>query len=112
MNKLILNHEAFIRKALEDPTTNLPWLLSYHKNWIQFLQHERLSHLLVTLAFSILFIIFFSISLFSPNPYFYVLFAILAVLLCFYIFHYYKLENSVQRWYGIYDELMAKVNQR
>ncbi len=111
MNKLMIHHEAFIRKALEDPTTNLDWLLSYHKNWIQFLQHERLAHLLVTLAFSIIFIIIFSISLFSPNPYFYALFAVLTILLSFYIFHYYKLENSVQRWYRLYDELMEKISQ-
>ena len=110
MNKFIINHEAFMHKALEDSTTDLDWLLKYHQKWIQFLQHERLVHLLVTLALSLLFIITFGISLFLPNPYFFLLFAVLAVLLSFYIFHYYKLENSVQRWYSIYDELMLRIN--
>lgn len=110
MNKLIVNHETFMHKALENSPTNLDWLLKYHQTWIQFLQHERLVHLLVTLAFSLLFVITFGISLFLPNPYFFFLFALLAVLLCFYIFHYYKLENSVQRWYSIYDALILRMH--
>lgn len=112
MNKFIIHHEDFMHNALEDPATNLDWLLSYHQSWLQFLQHERLVHLLVTLALSLLFVITFGISLFLPNPYFLILFAVLAVLLGFYIFHYYKLENSVHRWYAIYDELMLRINQK
>jgi cell division protein FtsW (lipid II flippase) len=112
MNKLMINHETYMRSSLDDSTVNLDWLLIYHKSWIQFMQHERLIHLLVTLALSILFIITFGISLFIPNQYFLILFAILAVLLIFYIFHYYKLENGVQRWYSIYNDLMYKTRQK
>jgi len=112
MNKVMINHEAFMHKTLEDPAANLEWLLSYHKSWIQFLQHERLVHLLVTLTLAFILIITFSISLFLTNPYLLILFAVLAVLLGFYIFHYYKLENGVQRWYSIYDELMLRINQK
>lgn len=112
MNKFMTHHEVFMHKALEDPATDLDWLLSYHKSWIQFLQHERLVHLLVTLVLSLLFVIIFGISLFLPNPYFFILFTVLAVLLGFYVFHYYKLENGVQRWYSIYEELMININKK
>jgi len=110
MNKLLIHHENFMHASLDDPMANLDWLLIYHKNWIQFLQHERLAHLLVTLALSILFIIIFGISLLAPNTYFLILFVLLAILLGFYIFHYYKLENAVQRWYSIYNDIMFKIS--
>jgi hypothetical protein len=31
--------------------------------------------------------------------------AIVLVVLGFYIFHYFKLENTVQNWYKLYDEI-------
>ena len=55
---------------------------------IQFFQHERLIHLIVTalLALDILFL----------------------VLLIPYIFHYYRLENGVQKLYEYYDKLSCR----
>ncbi len=75
------------------------------REWIGFFQHERLIHLLVTFLFSILSIgsfFVFVLSLYLPTL---VIFAVFMLLLVPYIFHYYKLENGVQKLYDLYDRL-------
>ncbi|MDR0220003.1 MAG: hypothetical protein LBI54_01190 [Lachnospiraceae bacterium] len=73
---------------------------------IGFFQHERLIHLLVTIAFAILLMlaILTSLALPSPPPPLYILIILLLVLLVPYIRHYYILENGVQKLYSYYDE--------
>jgi hypothetical protein len=67
---------------------------------IGFYQHERLIHLLVTLAFAIITVVIF---IFAPET---LPFALLRLLLIGmdipYIAHYYFLENSVQKLYEFY----------
>ena len=77
---------------------------------ISFFQHERLIHLLVTLFFALLFILLMILLQYSPI----ILIAILIVLivLCFYIIHYYRLENGVQYLYTKYDEILEKLNDK
>ena len=61
---------------------------------ICFFQHERLIHLLVTLAFAfftLLFMLLGMVSYLFLFPFF-----ILIIFLLFYIVHYFYLENSVQ----------------
>lgn len=82
-------------------------LLRDHLTQIQFFQHERLIHLIVTCLFAVLaFAVFFAL-FFTMNPGLFVLFAALLVLLIPYIRHYYLLENGVQRMYTQYDRLLA-----
>ena len=73
---------------------------------IEFFQHERLIHLIVTMFFALFTIIlmYYSIS----NPVFSLIALTLIVILAFYIRHYYFLENSVQYLYKIYDKLNRK----
>ena len=73
------------------------------KTKISFFQHERLSHLIVTLFFSLFAIIFMILGVLSY--YFLIIFAILLVFVIFYIYHYYFLEKKVQYLYQIYDKL-------
>ena len=71
---------------------------------IQFFQHERLIHLLVTLAYAFFAIIFFIVSMLSLwflIPFF----CLISFLLC-YIIHYFFLENSVQYLYKLYDKMV------
>ena len=72
---------------------------------ISFYQHERLIHLLVTLAFAILFLISMSIYLIVQGIGLLILSLLFLVLLVPYIRHYYFLENSVQLLYRIYYKL-------
>lgn len=77
------------------------------KTKIEFFQHERLIHLLITLFFALLSIVF--LLLINTNIIFIVLLLISLVLDIFYILHYFFLENSVQYLYKIYDKF---INQK
>jgi len=71
---------------------------------IRFFQHERLVHLIVTIAVAVsliaiaLFIIALRCSLML-----FILDMLLLILLVPYILHYYFLENGVQKLYAVYD---------
>lgn len=81
-------------------------ILWEHKDKIAFMQHERLVHFLVTMMFAIILTIFICTFLFSENPALLLLVVIIIVLLAFYIKHYYFLENTVQKMYVIYDDIL------
>ena len=72
---------------------------------IQFFQHERLAHLIVTVTFAILMFLAFLGCMLTPRPELFALAALLLVLLAPYIRHYYILENGVQKLYVYYDFL-------
>ena len=72
---------------------------------IQFFQHERLVHLIVTVLFALLDMITISVSFFCLNIIINIIVILFTVLLIPYIFHYYFLENSVQKMYKQYDSL-------
>lgn len=69
---------------------------------IQFYQHERLIHLIVTMSFGVFFLIALSMYLVTKAIGTLVLAILLLVLLVPYIKHYYFLENSVQKMYLYY----------
>lgn len=72
---------------------------------IQFFQHERLVHLIVTVLFALLTFLTLFASLLIENLLLLVLFAMFLILLIPYIRHYYILENGVQKLYEYYDQL-------
>ncbi|MDR1690042.1 MAG: hypothetical protein LBS21_15775 [Clostridiales bacterium] len=75
---------------------------------ISFYQHERLIHLIVTVLFALLTIL----SLFAEFAFggFLLLTAVFLVLLIPYVYHYYFLENSVQKLYKLYYKLTKNEN--
>ncbi len=72
---------------------------------IELYQHERLVHLLVTLAFAVLFMLSLFMCLVTQKIGVLILSALFLVLLVPYIKHYYFLENSVQSLYKYYYQL-------
>lgn len=70
---------------------------------IQFFQHERLIHLIVTVTFAILTMLSVLASLLLTQIGLLILTVLLVVLLVPYIRHYYILENGVQKLYEYYD---------
>ncbi len=72
---------------------------------IQFMQHERLIHLLIMMLFAMLLMFGFVIMLIYFSWVMVVFVGIIAAVEIFYIFHYYKLENGIQKMYRVYDEL-------
>lgn len=77
---------------------------------IGFYQHERLVHLIVMVMIAILTIMVFVAMMVSQNVNWGLnfLFLFLLILLVPYIFHYYFLENSVQKMYKLYYDCIKK----
>ncbi len=70
---------------------------------INFFQHERLIHLIITLFYVLMFLIF--LVLISISYIFIVPSIILMFFVIFYIIHYFRLENGVQYLYKLYDDV-------
>lgn len=83
---------------------------------IQFFQHERIIHLIVTACVVIIYFITSGFLIITKNPaatlIFALLFLLLAILLFFYINHYFFLERSVQRMYNQYDILYDRLYKK
>lgn len=73
--------------------------------WIQFFQHERLIHLIVTFFTGLGTILFLLGALYFEAIGLFLLFLITLCLFIPYIFHYYYLENGVQKLYNIYFQI-------
>lgn len=76
---------------------------------INFFQHERLIHLIITLFYVIMFLIF--LILVSLSYIFIIPAFILLIFVIFYIIHYFRLENGVQSLYFLYDEIKNKTKR-
>ena len=77
---------------------------NYHLTQIGFLQHERMVHLIVMLFVILAALIFLGLFFIIDIFLFLIVFILLIILALFYIFHYYRLENTVIEWYFIYND--------
>ena len=105
MSEFIKVHEEKMKNASFDHD-----FLSYHLRQIRFLQHERLVHLLVMLFVMAALLVFFTLFLLFQDMALFGLFLLCLVLSIFYVFHYFKLENTVIKWYFIYNENIPPQN--
>ena len=107
MKKRIVTYMNTIDSILEDksPDTNYQELAKEHLIQLQFFMHERLVHLLVTLTFALLTMATFFLLYLDFHPILLLLLVVLLILLVPYVFHYFLLENSVQKMYHQYDEI-------
>jgi len=77
---------------------------------ICFYQHERLIHFIVTALFAVLALMLFISA--SAEYFEYLMLAVsFLVLLIPYVFHYYFLENSVQKLYQLYYKLRETMKE-
>ena len=99
-------HEAFVSSA--EPTEAL---LALHREKIAVLQHERLVHLIVTVMVVLVELFVLDLALLHPELGVIPVLVMLgmAILLGFYFYHYFFLENTVQRWYRIEDGLRERL---
>ena len=111
MKKWCREHEAKAIAAIEEGRVS-EQLLAEHREKIAWLQHERLVHLIVTVMCVIGEM--FLVDLVLLHPDLGVLPAVVmlgvAILLAFYFYHYFFLENAVQRWYRIADEMRRNMD--
>ena len=83
-------------------------IVEKHLIKISFFQHERHIHLLVTLFYAMLFVLFSALG-FMHYMFFIIGMISLIFLIC-YVIHYFELENGVQYLYKQYDKMTAKEN--
>lgn len=107
MKKKLTTYIETIDTLITNTPAGTDWkgISQTHLIQIQFFQHERLVHLLVTILFALLtfssiWIVYFAFSVAAL-----LLTLLLLCLLIPYIRHYYLLENGVQKLYEQYDRL-------
>ncbi len=112
MRNRILTYSHKIADLLSKDSADTDWknVLDDLLIQIQFFQHERLIHLIVTVTFAILEIISVCLAVFTGNPASMLLSVTILCLLIPYIRHYYLLENEVQKMYTFYDKIWSKIN--
>lgn len=108
-----INMKQYCREHEEKTLSSPPSeeLLEDHLRKIRWIQHERLVHLIVTVMVVIGELFAADLVILHPELGIYpAIFMLgLAVLLIFYFYHYFFLENTVQRWYKIADDIRKKL---
>lgn len=112
MWKRLKTHIQTIDELLSEDSPNTDWnrVLLLHEREIGFFQHERLIHLIVTLAFAIMELACALVTTITG------LLAPAALMIAFllplvpYVVHYYHLENGTQRLYAQFDRLVERAD--
>lgn len=104
MKKYLKEYVETIDELLKEDIIDIDQEIEKHLIKIAFYQHERLIHLLVTLAYAIMAIISFIASV--QTPMFVFVGIILVLFLIPYVLHYFFLENNVQYLYKQYDRML------
>ncbi|MEE9910822.1 MAG: hypothetical protein K4571_03775 [Deltaproteobacteria bacterium] len=86
-------------------------LLAYHDKQIAWMQHERLAHLITMMFVCLFFLMAFGFTIVHFIIPCLLLTALLLVLSAAYILHYYRLENGVQRWYALSNQIRMQLLQ-
>lgn len=104
MKKYLKTYVEKIDKLLENEINDIDIEIDKHLTKIKFFQHERLIHLLVTLAYAIITMITLIATI---NEF--ILIIIAFILICFlitYVLYYFWLEKNVQYLYKQYDRML------
>lgn len=99
MGSYIKTYMRSVDKALEDESTDFAALKREHLVQIEFIQHERLIHLMVTIMCCILLFIGMCVFFLSQLTAFMVVNALLLILDFSYLIYYFFIENSTQQLY-------------
>lgn len=104
MREYMKEHIDLIDNYIKDKKhTDIGNVMDNHLRKISFFQHERLIHLLVTLFYALITLLFLALTIVS---YIFVpIVIIVMIFLILYIYHYFYLENGVQYMYKQYDKL-------
>ena len=103
-----------IQALLDANDSEVDWEAVRREHLVQvsIFQHERLIHLLVTLAFALMELVSAVVTILFPQLFTAALTVLFLVLLVPYIVHYYHLENGTQGLYAQYDELAKRASQK
>ena len=113
MKKRILSYRKRIDETIEQNSPNTDWaaLMEEHLQQIQFFQHERLIHLMVTILFAIMAFMAIILAYIAKSVATIALFAAILILLIPYIKHYYLMENETQKMYDQYDIILERMKK-
>ena len=110
MKKYLYDYIKEIGDILDSDKEIKQDFIKKHLIKIDFFQHERFIHLLVTLFYAVIFLIFMGLSyihwIFLPIA------LILMIFLICYVLHYFHLENGVQYLYKQYDKMLERSNKK
>ena len=109
MKKRILAYLDYIDGILKEDDRDWEQEIRAHLDQIRFFAHERLVHLLVFMLVAICTVMCILAFVLSNQIMLLPLIGLLFVLLVPYCMHYYLLENSVQKMYEQYDEMLRKI---
>lgn len=114
LRKRLIAYRKRIDALLADGSVEVDWssVIDEHLAQISFFQHERLIHLLVTLAFAFMGIGATVAAIAFPQPLTLVLMLVVMALLVAYIIHYWFLENETQRLYAQYDLMLERLRMQ
>ena len=114
MRKRLVEYRRRIDDLLESDAPDLDWgeIIDEHLVQVSFFQHERIVHLLVTLAFALMELASAVAAVLVPQPILGALALLLLVLLVPYIVHYYFLENETQKLYAQYDRMLERAREQ
>jgi hypothetical protein len=109
MKEWCRNQESKIENIIEEKNISEKTIYEF-KEKIKFLQHERLIHLIV--IFIVVITELFTTEIVLLHPDIGIIPAIimlgLAILLGFYFYHYFILENTTQRWYKLLEIMQTQ----
>lgn len=107
----ILRHETYIRDVMagHPEKETLSELLAFHDKQISWIQQERLAHLITMMFVCLFFFLTFGWTLIHFTAGYILITSLFLILSAAYILHYYRLENSVQRWYVLSGEIREKL---
>ena len=106
MKKYLDQYIAMLEQLLKDRNiSNFDYVKAEHIKVVQFIQHERLIHFLVTMMFAIIEFICLGIFLVTSNIGVLILVILILGLLIPYVWYYYYLENHTQKLYLLYSQL-------
>jgi len=100
-------HERFVREALAGSFGEVAFaeLKSFHLEQVYNLQHERFIHLIVTMAVALFTLMAIGGAVTLGHWSVGLLAFVLLGLTVAYLLHYFRLENGVQRLYGLSQEI-------
>lgn len=112
MNDQIKEHSKFIENEIINAKNfeDIDNIFRLHNSMVQHFQKERSVHLLITLFFALYSIIFITLYVITQMIIFFIPSGLCFILLFFYIFHYYSLENGIQKLYDIEKKIFDKYN--
>ena len=102
MAKYIVNYLNYVDSNMDKADDKF---ISNHLIKIGFFQHERMIHLVVTVTYGILDILSFLFGIVFSNIIPLIMGYMMMCFLIPYIYHYFLLENCVQKMYRQYDEM-------